>query len=175
MCGSRILSLTTISSGSQTDNLISGLGSVVPFSKTECEDLSRVVQEMSRECWYKLATHSDQRHPHAFLDPWNQKSVGKTVFLAWLLREVCSFRDSEHYGQSTYKVSEAVRQSKLLPPSSASRQTSRSIPALNLIMNILFLGIPHTYYAHVKVLVVVPRSGHPSSWLLSSQVNTAGG
>jgi hypothetical protein len=121
---------------------------------------------MSREYWYKLTIQTNQRHPLALLDPWNQNSVGKTVFLAWLLREVCSFRDSEHYGQLTYKASTAMRQSKALPPSSASRQTSRSIPALNLIMNILFFGIPHTYYTHVKVLVSLsPFIGvrHPGS------------
>lgn len=113
-----------------TDNLISGSRSVVPFSKPECEDLSRVVQEMAQ--------------------PWNHESVARTVFLAWLLREACSFRDSECYGQFTWKTSEAVRKSKVLPPNSASRRPSWLISTLNLIMNILFFGIPHTYYTHVK-------------------------
>jgi len=112
-----------------TDNLISASRSVVPFSKPECEDLSRVVQEMSQ--------------------PWNDTSVAKTVFLAWLLREVCSFRDSEYYGQFTQKSSEAVRQSKILTRNSVSRPP-RLISVLNLLMNLLFFGIPHTYYAHVK-------------------------
>ena len=35
----------------QTENLISGSRSTVPFSKTECEDLSRVVEELSRQ-WF---------------------------------------------------------------------------------------------------------------------------
>jgi len=35
----------------QTDNLISGARSTVPFSKAECEDLSRVVAELSRQ-WF---------------------------------------------------------------------------------------------------------------------------
>lgn len=33
----------------QTDNLISGPGSLVPFSKAECEELLRRVKEFERE------------------------------------------------------------------------------------------------------------------------------
>jgi hypothetical protein len=102
----------------------------------------------------------------SLIEPWNHNSVAKTVFLAWLLREVCSFRDSENYGQFTQKTSEAMRQSKALPPSSASRRSSRLTSILNLIMNLLFFGIPHTYYAHVKVFVslfLVVKDHHAGS------------
>ncbi|KAG6911716.1 hypothetical protein DXG01_007966 [Tephrocybe rancida] len=50
-----------------TDNLISGSKSLAPFSKSECEDLTQVLHQMS--------------------EPYNNGSVAKTVFVAWLLRE----------------------------------------------------------------------------------------
>ena len=90
----------------------------------------------------------------SLVEPRNDTSVAKTVFLAWLLREVCSFRDSEYYGQFTQKSSDAMRQSKVLRRKSVSRPP-RLIPVLSLLMNLLFFGIPHTYYAHVKVFVSV--------------------
>ncbi|KAF8076255.1 hypothetical protein FPV67DRAFT_405896 [Lyophyllum atratum] len=114
-----------------TDNLISGSRCLAPFSKTECEDLSKVLRQMSEPC--------------------NDGSVAKTVFLAWLLREVCSFRDSEYYGQYTQKTSQALRDARTLPPGHSTRRPPPSLlPFVNLIINLFFFGIPHTYYAHVK-------------------------
>ncbi|KAL0949679.1 hypothetical protein HGRIS_009717 [Hohenbuehelia grisea] len=113
-----------------TDNLISGAKSVAPFSKAECEDLSRVIKDLTLPC--------------------NSDSVSKTVFLSWLLREVCSFRDAEHYGRYTLKQSQAF---------DASRQPARfesrtpgwlSQTILNFVTNFLFFSIPWTYLAHVK-------------------------
>lgn len=97
------------------------------------------------------------------------------MFLAWLLREVCSFRDSEYYGQFTQKAAEAVRQSKVLTRSSTSPRPSRLISALNLLMNLFFFGIPHSYYAHVKVLVSLFIAVNDCDRLCSCQVSTAGG
>jgi len=114
-----------------TDNLISGSRSLAPFSKTECEDLSKVLRQMSEPC--------------------NDSSVAKTVFLAWLLREVCSFRDSENYGQFTQKTSQALREAKKLPPGHSKRRPPPWIlPIIQLIIKLFFFGIPSTYYGHVK-------------------------
>ncbi|KAF9483947.1 hypothetical protein BDN70DRAFT_903892 [Pholiota conissans] len=112
-----------------TDNLISGIKSSVPFSKTECEELSRVVAELAL--------------------PRNDKSIAKTTFLAWLLREICSYRDAEHWGQYTQKESAIVRERKkpihaMLPPSPLI------LFLTNVIVNVIFFGIPHTYQTHVK-------------------------
>ncbi|GLB33676.1 hypothetical protein LshimejAT787_0105600 [Lyophyllum shimeji] len=114
-----------------TDNLISGSRSLAPFSKTECEDLSKVLRQMSESC--------------------NDSSVAKTVFLAWLLREVCSFRDSEHYGQYTQKASQALREARKHAPGHSKRRPPPWVmPIVHLVINLFFFGIPSTYYAHVK-------------------------
>lgn len=87
---------------------------------------------------------------HIFpLDPYSDGSVSKTVFVAWLLREICSFRDSESYGQYTQKVSQNIRDARALPTAN-SRRPPRMI--VNLIITLLFFGIPRTYYIHVKVI-----------------------
>ncbi|PPQ83302.1 hypothetical protein CVT25_004041 [Psilocybe cyanescens] len=114
-----------------TDNLISGVRSTVPFSKPECEELSRVVREIS--C------------------PGNEKSIAKTVFLAWLLREVCSYRDAENWGQLTQKESQVFRREKLASNHSAYQPPPVILTILNFVINILCFGIPHTYRAHVKI------------------------
>lgn len=83
--------------------------------------------------------------------PCNDSSVAKTVFLAWLLREVRSFRNSEYYGQFTQKTSQALREAKkLLPRNSKPRPPKWILQIIKLIMNLFFFGIPGTYYAHVK-------------------------
>ncbi|KAF9469012.1 hypothetical protein BDZ94DRAFT_1208240 [Collybia nuda] len=110
-----------------TDNLVTGSRSIVPFSKSECEDLSRVLKDMSH--------------------PYSDASVAKTVFIAWLLREICSFRDSESYGLYTQKVAQNIRDARALPTAN-SRRPPRTI--VNLIIALLFFGIPRTYYIHVK-------------------------
>ncbi|KAH9482388.1 hypothetical protein JR316_0004488 [Psilocybe cubensis] len=114
-----------------TDNLISGQRSTVPFSKLECEELSRVVKEISR--------------------PENEKSIAKTVFLAWLLREVCSYRDAENWGQLTQKESQAFRREKLAPSHAAYQPPPVLLGILMFVINVLCFGIPHTYRAHVKM------------------------
>ncbi|KAF9534167.1 hypothetical protein CPB83DRAFT_930297 [Crepidotus variabilis] len=76
-----------------TDNLISSTRSTVPFSKIECDELARVVRDMNL--------------------PGCEKSIAKTVFLAWFLREVCSYRDAESWGEHTLKESNLLRETRL--------------------------------------------------------------
>ncbi|KAF8165201.1 hypothetical protein B0H34DRAFT_688250 [Crassisporium funariophilum] len=114
-----------------TDNLISGARSTVPFSKSECEELSRVVRDFTLQS--------------------NEKSVSRTVFLAWFLREVCSFRDAESYGMYTQKELLAFRQRRLNPQNISQQPSPFVLASLNFIINALFFGIPHTYRAHVKI------------------------
>ncbi|KJA30061.1 hypothetical protein HYPSUDRAFT_73531, partial [Hypholoma sublateritium FD-334 SS-4] len=113
-----------------TDNLVSGSRSTVPFSKVECEELSRIVAELAL--------------------PRNDKSIAKTIFLAWLMREICSFRDAEYWGQYTQKESQVMRKSRQKPTQSASQLHPLAMFLTNFIVNFLFFGIPHTYQAHVK-------------------------
>ncbi|KDR83588.1 hypothetical protein GALMADRAFT_1338525, partial [Galerina marginata CBS 339.88] len=114
-----------------TDNLISGTRSTVPFSKSECEELSRMVRELALSC--------------------NEKSIAKTVFLAWFLREVCSYRDAENWGQLTQRESQADRKQKLTPNQPSHHPPPIILAIINFIVNVLFFGIPHTYRAHVKI------------------------
>ncbi|KAJ7904382.1 hypothetical protein B0H14DRAFT_2662592 [Mycena olivaceomarginata] len=113
-----------------TDNLISGQRSVVPFSNVECDDLGKVLKELSDPCY--------------------DASPARTVFVAWFLREVCSFRDSEHYGSHTRGQSDALRQE--LKPSSApiSRPPAFLLPLVNLVIRVVFFGIPFIYLSHVR-------------------------
>ncbi|THH13919.1 hypothetical protein EW146_g6354 [Bondarzewia mesenterica] len=115
------------------DNLISGSRSTVPFSKMECEDLLKILND----------TQVD----------WQQGSISRTVFLAWLSREIWSFRDAERYGQYTIKQSNVLRADRLRTgPASV---TPLVLPAyisipLDFVINVVFFAIPRTYLAHVK-------------------------
>ncbi|KAJ6629122.1 hypothetical protein B0H10DRAFT_1987987 [Mycena sp. CBHHK59/15] len=117
-----------------TDNLISGHRSVVPFSKSECEDLGRVLKDLS--------------------DPIYDSSPAKTFFISWFLREVCSFRDSEHYGTRTQKESDVLRKesgsSVSVSSSALQRPPAFVLPFLNLVIRFLFFGIPLIYLSHVR-------------------------
>ncbi|KAF7433193.1 hypothetical protein PC9H_005142 [Pleurotus ostreatus] len=113
-----------------TDNLISGRRSVVPFSKKECEELSEVLKGFS-------LSQSDG-------------SVAKIVFLAWLLREVCSFRDAEQYGQLTRKEGSDLRLARHDSRPVVRKPGQIILPVLGIIMNILFFGIPWAYLAHIE-------------------------
>ncbi|KAJ4481388.1 hypothetical protein C8J55DRAFT_427607 [Lentinula edodes] len=116
------------------DNLISGAGSVVPFSKEECEELLRRVKEFELPCY--------------------DNSTAKTSFLAWLLREICSFRDAEMYGQLTRKEFTERRHDKYTQHKAHSDSSALPakfvLPVLRLIMNCVFFGIPHSYMRLVK-------------------------
>ncbi|KAI0321855.1 hypothetical protein OF83DRAFT_1097593 [Amylostereum chailletii] len=109
----------------QVDNLISGPRSVVPFSKEECRDLLQTLA-------------GTQGH----------KTVGRTVFLSWLLREIWSFRSLESYGQYNLRDSTAIRKDRapLGPPSHLS-----SPLWLSFILGFFFFSIPNTYLEHVRV------------------------
>ncbi|KAJ4467536.1 hypothetical protein J3R30DRAFT_3307448 [Lentinula aciculospora] len=122
------------------DNLISGTGSVVPFSKTECEELLRRVKEFERVL-------------RVFL-PCYDNSSAKTSFLCWLLREICSFRNAEMYGQLTRGELTDRRQDQYTQHKAHSNSSARPanfiLPVLHLIMNCIFFGIPHSYMRLVK-------------------------
>jgi len=62
---------------------------------------------------------------------------------------VCSFRDSEQYGTHTFKESEALRKSKTSSPT-IHRPPPFMLPLLNLVIRVLFFGIPLIYLSHVK-------------------------
>ncbi|KAJ7276272.1 hypothetical protein B0H12DRAFT_1084441, partial [Mycena haematopus] len=113
-----------------TDNLISGQRSVVPFSKPECDDLGKVLKELADPCY--------------------DTSPARTVFVAWFLREVCSFRDSQDYGSRTVKQSERLRRESKPSSLPISRPPTFLLPVLNVIIRVLFFGIPLIYLSHVR-------------------------
>ncbi|KAF8211266.1 hypothetical protein K438DRAFT_1807001 [Mycena galopus ATCC 62051] len=113
-----------------TDNLISGQRSVVPFSKTECDDLSKVLKELGDPCY--------------------TASPARTVFVAWFLREVYSFRDSTQYGSYTLKQLEALRHESKPSSSPTSRPPTFLLPLVNLVIRVVFFGIPLIYLSHVR-------------------------
>ncbi|ESK97552.1 hypothetical protein Moror_17552 [Moniliophthora roreri MCA 2997] len=115
-----------------TDNLLSGPRCNAPFSKQECDELMKLVQEMELPC--------------------NAHSPAKTVFLAWLLREVCSYRNSQDYGRFTRGESlDHTGSQRIYDPSLHDRKPSTIfLPILHIISNVLFFGIPWTYLAHVR-------------------------
>ncbi|KAJ8697861.1 hypothetical protein PTI98_004632 [Pleurotus ostreatus] len=112
-----------------TDNLISGNSSFVPFSRDECDNISKTIHTMSQPCY--------------------EASPAKSVFLAWLLSEVCRFRHSEHYGQHTVNQSKIFR-ARNRGPQPPPQLDKRFQPAVDLLIRLLFFGIPHTYLAHIK-------------------------
>ncbi|KAF9451631.1 hypothetical protein P691DRAFT_723639 [Macrolepiota fuliginosa MF-IS2] len=131
-----------------TDNLISSHKSTVPFSKLECEDLLRIVHQLSGrsaffhgECRSRLLSE-DSTYGHA---------PARTVFLAWILRESYKYRDAENHGQYTAKDFMTYQRSKL---PQADPVPTLSLPMLLfqfLLIRCLFFGIPNTYYLHVKL------------------------
>ncbi|KIJ70223.1 hypothetical protein HYDPIDRAFT_172100 [Hydnomerulius pinastri MD-312] len=115
-----------------TDNLVSGASSTVPFSKEECEELLRLLQ------------HSNI---------YSGSSPSKTVFLAWILEEVYSFRVGENYAKFTEKQGREFRSKpqSLRGPQAPPRHRSLFMDKLmNTIIVVLCFGIPWTYMVHVK-------------------------
>ncbi|KAJ3827070.1 hypothetical protein F5880DRAFT_1475174 [Lentinula raphanica] len=134
------------------DNLISGTDSVVPFSKEECEDLSRRVKELACTILFLKCTRKSAQH--LFSAPCYEQSSAKTSFLSWLLREICSFRNAESYGQLTRREFSDRRQDKYKQHKAHARSpnnpASFMLPVLHLIINTVFFGIPYSYMRLVK-------------------------
>jgi hypothetical protein len=122
----------------------------VPFSKTECEELSRMVEQLAcKSCSSSFYTRIYRYN--TLSAPRNENSVAKTVFLAWLMREVCSYRDAYGWGHHTQKELQFVKQERR---NSGNASYNPSLPiamATSFVINILFFGIPHTYRGHIKV------------------------
>ncbi|KAJ3573342.1 hypothetical protein NP233_g2497 [Leucocoprinus birnbaumii] len=114
-----------------TDNLISGNRSTVPFAKSECEDLLRIVHQLS-----------DSKYGH---------SPARTVFLSWILRESYKYRDAENHGLRTAKEFVSY-QARKLPQSEPLPAPSPAGSFIQfLIIRFLFFGIPNAYFLHVKL------------------------
>ncbi|KAF5393892.1 hypothetical protein D9757_000141 [Collybiopsis confluens] len=116
------------------DNLISGPRSVVPFSKSECEELLRRVKDFEASCY--------------------AESAAKVAFLAWLLREICSFRNAEMYGELPRKeLSDARRNRFHRSKSAASPGPAILHPIIHFIMNfIFFAGIQANWEMYIERL-----------------------
>lgn len=124
----------------------------MPFSKTECEELLRMVEQLACKSYdssfYKRFTNIIMITLSA---PRNENSVAKTAFLAWLMREVCSYRDACGWGQLTQKELQLVKQEQRNSGNSSDNPPLLIAMATNFVINVLFFGIPHTYRGHIKV------------------------
>ncbi|KAJ8595291.1 hypothetical protein M405DRAFT_929576 [Rhizopogon salebrosus TDB-379] len=113
-----------------TDNLIAGSNSTVPFSKTECEELLRLL-----------------KHTELY----SGASPSKSIFLAWILKEVYSVRIANSYGKYTEKQSKEIRTASAPRQVSVPEQQGIVMSSVrSAIVSVFFFGIPRTYLAHVK-------------------------
>ncbi|KZT65996.1 hypothetical protein DAEQUDRAFT_696245 [Daedalea quercina L-15889] len=111
------------------DNLMFGQRSTVPFSQTECDNLLR--------------------HLEVPQGP-TIRETSMVTLVAWILREVYSYRHAEGYGKYT---SNQLRARQRTPRGSVYVPSSPSVIASALIrflMNGPFFGIPQTYLEHVQ-------------------------
>ncbi|KAF5364024.1 hypothetical protein D9756_000511 [Leucocoprinus leucothites] len=114
-----------------TDNLISGNKSTVPFAKAECEDLLRIVHQLS--------------------DPTYGHSPARTAFLSWILRESYKYRDAEQHGQHTAKEFLNHQTGKRPQPEPLPNLPAATSFIQSLVIRCLFFGIPNAYFLHVKL------------------------
>jgi len=156
-----------------SDNLRSGPRSTVPFSKQECEDLLRAISRINCKV-HNL--YLPMVLPHLSLSAdLGDDSPGRTVFLSWILRVICtfsiwclvccyvfrhyhddslgSFRVTERYGQDTYRQwgENYAQRVPTGPLPSAPFSAYIRIP-LNFTISALFFSIPNSYLEHIKVV-----------------------
>ncbi|KAI0720256.1 hypothetical protein C8T65DRAFT_705862 [Cerioporus squamosus] len=112
------------------DHLIDGSRSIAPFSKAECEQLLEILQQ-ERENDYTTFP-----------------SVASLV--AWILRDVYSYRTGQRYGQVTWTELRAYRKSLYQPLEFAPKESFVKTLFLSILINGPFFGIPQTYLAHIK-------------------------
>ncbi|CCM04849.1 uncharacterized protein FIBRA_07042 [Fibroporia radiculosa] len=113
------------------DNLSMGTRSIVPFSKIECEELLRALDTPKG------------------IQP-NANMTSSTVLVAWILREVYSFRKADRFGTSTYRQMDDFHQSPVKNTHRVPRTSLLSRILLGILMNILCFGIPQTYLENVS-------------------------
>lgn len=94
--------------------------------------------------------------------------MSRTAFLSWLLREVCSFRDAEFYGEYTQKEAQSLRANRAPSSTPHRRPPPLLLPLIHLVINLFFFGIPHTYYAHVKASFFLSFSASPPNLALEA-------
>lgn len=123
---------------------------------------------MSRKSYTYTHLRTSRLTTYVGEEPCYEASPAKSVFLAWLLSEVCAyrslqrsrlyasiyiyigrFRHSEHYGQHTVNQSKIFR-ARNRGPQPPPQLDKRFQPAVDLLIRLLFFGIPHTYLAHIK-------------------------
>ncbi|EPT02768.1 hypothetical protein FOMPIDRAFT_1047503 [Fomitopsis schrenkii] len=111
------------------DNLTNGQRSTVPFSKVECDDLLRHLEA----------------HQGATI-----RETSMVILIAWILREVYSYRHAEGYGKHTFNQFR-THQSALNPPVYVPRRPSAvARKFLSFLINVPFFGIPQTYLEHIQ-------------------------
>ncbi|RPD67027.1 hypothetical protein L226DRAFT_452746 [Lentinus tigrinus ALCF2SS1-7] len=112
------------------DHLIDGSRSIAPFSRAECEQLLDIMQREKGT------------------DPTTLPSV--TSLVAWVLKDVYSFRTGQRYGQVTWTELRSYRKSLYNPPEFSPKESLATRLFLSILINGPFFGIPQTYLAHIK-------------------------
>ncbi|TFK94669.1 hypothetical protein K466DRAFT_246215 [Polyporus arcularius HHB13444] len=113
------------------DHLIDGSHSIAPFSKAECEQLLEILQREKEN------------------DSTALPSVSSLV--AWILRDVYSFRTGQRYGQLTWTELRAYRRAIYQPVDFTPKESLVKKLFLTVVINGPFFAIPQTYLAHIKM------------------------
>ncbi|OCH90690.1 hypothetical protein OBBRIDRAFT_581861 [Obba rivulosa] len=111
----------------QLEYLHWGRRMVAPFSKVECGELLQMTDSFQEE-----------RTPTA------------TSFVAWILRQIYSFRIVDGYGHMTHGQLGHFRRTLTQPPEIDMHLSTGSRVFLAFLTNVVFLGIPNTYLEHVQ-------------------------
>lgn len=92
--------------------------------------------------------------------------VSTTMLVAWILREVYSFRHAERHGRFTYPQFKTYQQSLRHPPYVPPTSSRLSQILLSILVNGPFFGIPQTYLEHVRKASEFPGrlSGLGQNW-----------
>ncbi|RDX53955.1 hypothetical protein OH76DRAFT_1479712 [Lentinus brumalis] len=111
-------------------HLIDGSHSIAPFSKAECEQLLEILQREKEN------------------DSTALPSVSSLV--AWILKDVYSFRTGQRYGQLTWTELRAYRRAIYQPVDFTPKESLVKKLFLTVVINGPFFAIPQTYLAHIK-------------------------
>ncbi|KAH9938540.1 uncharacterized protein B0H18DRAFT_18585 [Fomitopsis serialis] len=112
-----------------TDNLMFGERSVVPFSKVESDDLLRHLEVPQGA---------------------TIRETSMVVLVAWILREVYSYRHADGYGKYTFNQLRTHRRTSASPAYVSNSPSIVASTLLRLLINGPFFGIPQTYLEHIQ-------------------------
>ncbi|PCH41288.1 hypothetical protein WOLCODRAFT_131819 [Wolfiporia cocos MD-104 SS10] len=108
-----------------------GSYSTTPFSRAECEELLKLLGELKE-------------------DAKEDNMPSTTALVAWILREIYSFRKGDVYGKFTYAQMDRYRRSIAQPSYIELEPASFVSTVLDMIIIGPFFGIPKTYLSQIQ-------------------------